>query len=210
VNYNTLPTLTDEALQTVLSTTSPNSFKFNIARMHDIYRLPKNTEPTLDPLLLGEDPVIRLTKFQKTLVDEVSEFDVADEGKLSIKNKLQAYKEMYETNSTPYEIESARQDCLTDIADWLSDVIVYCRSEAMKFGIPLEDTLDAVMGSNFTKLPSDGVPIYDSNGKFLKDLSNFIPPEPAIKTILFGVKDVQRARHPYERIADIDDELAGG
>ena len=188
----TYQALTKTQLDKVLSTTSPHSFKFNIGRMHDIYRLPKNDEPTLDSASLGEDAITRLSKFQKTLFDEVTEFDKRDPKdpeKLSIKEKIQAYQAMTLSQYTAEEIEDARQDCLTDIADWLSDIIVYSRSEAMKFGLPLEDTLDAVMGSNFTKLPSDGVPIYDENGKFLKDMSNFVPPEPAIKTIMFGVKE---------------------
>ena len=38
-----------------------------------------------------------------------------------------------------------------------------------------------------TKLGSDGIPTHDENGKFLKDMTNFIPPEPAIKSIIFGL-----------------------
>lgn len=191
MNITPYQTLSSVELERVLSATSPHSFKFNIARMHDIYRLPKNTSPTLDPDFLGEDPIVRLGKFQKTLKDEVAEFDTAEDGKLSIKDKLEAYHQMRGQeldDAGRAALEELRQDCLTDIADWLADVIVYCRSEAMKFGLPLEDCQDAVMGSNFSKLPSDGVPVYDANGKFLKDMTNFVPPEPALKTILFGVK----------------------
>lgn len=183
-------TLTKETLDRILLGTSPHSFQFNIARMHDIYRLPKNTEPTLAPELIGEDPITRLEKFKATLLDELNEFDTADKDKLSIKQKLEQLRTLLATASTEEEMGAAlelRKDCLTDIADWLADIIVYCRSEAMKFGLPLEDCQDAVMGSNFTKLASDGVPRYDANGKFLKDTTNFVPPEPAIKSLLFGV-----------------------
>jgi predicted HAD superfamily Cof-like phosphohydrolase len=158
--------------------------------MHDIYRLPKNTSPTIDPDFLGDDPISRLTKFQKTLLDEVSEFDTADEGKLSIKQKLELYHSMSMTvldAEGRVLLEELRKDCLTDIADWLTDITVYCRSEAMKFGLPLEDCQDAVMGSNFTKVKG-GVPTYDENGKVMKDMSSFVAPEPALKTIIFGVK----------------------
>ena len=181
----TYQTLTAEELNRVLSTTSPHSFAFNIARMHDIYRLPKNTEPTLDPALLGESAISRLDKFQKTMLDEIAEYNVGEKDKPSIREKMVALSEMTAENYTEEEIHSATQDVLTDIADWFADMIVYCRSEAMKFGLPLEDVQDAVMGSNFTKLPSDGIPVYDANGKFQKDLTNFVPPEPAIKSILF-------------------------
>ena len=74
-------------------------------------------------------------------------------------------------------------DVLTAIADLLGDVIVYCRSEALKYGLPLEDVLDVIMDSNESKLGADGNPIYDGNGKFLKG-PNYWKPEPKIKALL--------------------------
>lgn len=208
--YQILP---NERLQKMLATTSPHSFQFNIAKMHDIYRLPRNTQPTLDDIDLGmEDPITRLTKFKKTLLDEVAEFDTRDDKspeKLSIKEKLQIYRDALARNPRPFshqELEEMRQECLTDIADWLTDMIVYCRSEAMKFGLPLEDVQDAVMASNFTKLPSDGIPVYDANGKFQKDMTNFVAPESAIRTMLFGA----RPAHPYVNITEQTDKAIDG
>jgi hypothetical protein len=185
----TYKTLTQPALAALLATTSPYSFKFNISKMHDIYRLPKNTEPTL---AVGEDPVKRLDGFFKTLSDEALEYNIRDPKdpeKPSIREKLIAYQAMTLSQFTVEEIEHARQEVLTDLADWLGDMTVYIRSEAMKFGLPLEDVLDAIMGSNFTKVKggASGTPTYDANGKVLKDLSAFVPPEDAIKTIMFGV-----------------------
>ena len=52
--------------------------------------------------------------------------------------------------------------------DLLGDIMVYCRSEALKYGLPLEEVLDVIMDSNESKLGADGKPIYDANGKFLK------------------------------------------
>ena len=69
------------------------------------------------------------------------------------------------------------------IADLLGDVIVYCRSEALKYGLPLEGVLDVIMDSNESKLGADGNPIYDANGKFLKG-PNYWKPEPRIKALL--------------------------
>ena len=46
--------------------------------------------------------------------------------------------------------------------------MVYCRSEALKYGLPLEEVLDIIMDSNESKLDANGKPIYDANGKFLK------------------------------------------
>lgn len=50
----TYQALNQEQPSTVIGATRPNSFKFNTARMHDIYRLPKNTELALDTRELGE------------------------------------------------------------------------------------------------------------------------------------------------------------
>jgi hypothetical protein len=225
--------LTPTQLQHVLSRTSPHSFEFNIRRMNNMYKLPINTEPTLDKLTKpnGQPELAssRVFSFLKTLRDE------CDEGE-EISRKLQLI-EHYETpedikNSVGYrgfdiityellesiksvflihrgdnkvwekmlkfnnlcaqDLVEAKKDILVDLADWLGDIMVYCRSEAMKFGLPLESVLEAIMGSNFTKLPASGIPIHDENGKFLKDMSNFVPPEPAIKTILFGLQAEKR------------------
>lgn len=210
----TYKALTQTTLTALLATTSPYSFKFNISKMHDIYRLPKNAEPTLH---VGEDPVKRLDGFFKTLCAEVLEYNTRDPKtteKPSIREKLIAYQGMTLSQYTAEEIEEARQEVLTDIADWFGDLTVYIRSEAMKFGLPLEDVLDAIMGSNFTKVKggASGTPTYDANGKVLKDLSAFVPPEDAIKTILFGTAAstetpapaTPTARHPYERIGGED------
>jgi len=68
-------------------------------------------------------------------------------------------------------------------ADLLGDVIVYCRSEALKYGLPLEAVLDIIMDSNESKLGADGKPIYDANGKFLKG-PGYWKPDPKIKSLL--------------------------
>ena len=74
-------------------------------------------------------------------------------------------------------------DVAVAIADVLGDIIVYCRSEALKYGLPLEEVLDIIMDSNESKLGADGKPIYDANGKFLKG-PNYWKPEPKIKALL--------------------------
>jgi len=78
---------------------------------------------------------------------------------------------------------------LVMLADWLNDMTVYNRSEALKFGIPSESVLACIMGSNFTKLGADGLPIKDENGKFQKG-PNFIPPEEAIYATMFGAEEL--------------------
>ena len=135
------------------------TFALRIAAMNAMYRLPANDRPALP-----EDVVGRLTKFKATLMDEVHEIDQI--------------------------VELARQggqriDILVAMADLLGDVIVYCRSEALKYGLPLEEVLDIIMDSNESKLGADGRPIYDANGKFLKG-PGYWKPEPKIRALLEG------------------------
>ena len=132
-------------------------FPERIALMNAMYRLPANARPTLP-----DNTAERLVKFKATLMDEVHEID--DIAAMVAKGADQT-------------------DVLTAIADLLGDVIVYCRSEALKYGLPLEDVLDVIMDSNESKLGADGNPIYDANGKFLKG-PNYWKPEPKIKALL--------------------------
>ena len=135
----------------------PKPFDQRIALMNAMYKLPANTQPTL-PSNVAE----RLVKFKATLLDEVHEID--------------DIAAMLEQGAAP-------ADVLVAIADLLGDVMVYCRSEALKYGLPLEQVLDVIMDSNESKLGADGKPIYDGNGKFLKG-PNYWKPEPKIKTLI--------------------------
>jgi len=125
--------------------------------MNAMYKLPAAAEPTIPA-----DVADRLKKFKATLLDEVHEIDdiVA----------------AAERGDEPVDLAVA-------IADLLGDVIVYCRSEALKYGIPLESVLGIIMDSNESKLGADGKPIYDANGKFLKG-PNYWKPEPKIRQLL--------------------------
>ena len=133
------------------------TFAERIALMNAMYRLPANERPTLP-----ENVAERLVKFKATLIDEVHEID--------------DISAMVAKGADP-------ADVLTAIADLLGDVIVYCRSEALKYGLPLEEVLDVIMDSNESKLGADGNPIYDGNGKFLKG-PNYWKPEPKIRALL--------------------------
>ena len=133
------------------------TFAHRIAAMNAMYKLPAHSRPTLPA-----DVADRLAKFKATLLDEVHEIDeivrLAKNG-------------------------GAPTDIAVSIADLLGDIIVYCRSEALKYGLPLEEVLDVIMDSNESKLGADGKPIYDANGKFLKG-PNYWRPEPKIKALL--------------------------
>jgi len=132
-------------------------FADRIRAMNAMYKLPAAAEPTIPA-----DVADRLKKFKATLLDEVHEIDdiVA----------------AAERGDEPVDLAVA-------IADLLGDVIVYCRSEALKYGIPLESVLGIIMDSNESKLGADGKPIYDANGKFLKG-PNYWKPEPKIRQLL--------------------------
>lgn len=140
------------------------SFAQRIASMNAMYKLPANDKP-----VLPADVAERLVKFKATLLDEVHEIDdiVA----------------LAKNGAAPADIAVA-------IADLLGDIMVYCRSEALKYGLPLEEVLDIIMDSNESKLGADGKPIYDANGKFLKG-PNYWKPEPRIKSLLS-----ERGLHP--------------
>lgn len=133
------------------------SFAERIAAMNAMYKLPSSPSPALPA-----DVADRLVKFKATLLDEVHEIDEI----------------VREARDGAPGIEVA-----VAIADLLGDIIVYCRSEALKYGLPLEEVLDIIMDSNESKLGADGKPIYDANGKFLKG-PNYWKPEPKIKALL--------------------------
>lgn len=140
-------------------------FSQRIAAMNAMYRLPANDGPTLPA-----DVADRLVKFKATLLDEVHEIDEI---------------------VTLSKNGAAAIDVAVAIADLLGDIMVYCRSEALKYGLPLEEVLDLIMDSNESKLGADGKPIYDANGKFLKG-PNYWRPEPKIKALLEkrGLRDI--------------------
>jgi predicted HAD superfamily Cof-like phosphohydrolase len=133
------------------------TFADRIALMNSMYKLPAHTSPTIPP----EVPD-RLRKFKATLLDEINEIDEIVLASQQSSNPL---------------------DLAVAIADLLGDIIVYCRSEALKYGLPLEDVLDIIMDSNESKLDANGKPIYDINGKFLKG-PNYWKPEPKIRQLL--------------------------
>jgi predicted HAD superfamily Cof-like phosphohydrolase len=133
------------------------TFAQRIAAMNAMYKLPAGNRPSLPA-----DVADRLVKFKATLLDEVHEIDDIVQLSRSGGDAL---------------------DITVALADLLGDIMVYCRSEALKYGLPLEDVLEIIMDSNESKLGADGRPIYDANGKFLKG-PNYWKPEPKIKALL--------------------------
>jgi predicted HAD superfamily Cof-like phosphohydrolase len=133
------------------------TFADRIAAMNAMYKLPAHDSPSL-PANVAD----RLVKFKATLMDEVHEIDEI---------------------VTLAKSGGHATDIAVALADLLGDLMVYCRSEALKYGLPLEEVLDIIMDSNESKLDANGNPIYDANGKFLKG-PNYWKPEPKIKALL--------------------------
>lgn len=141
------------------------TFANRIALMNAMYKLPAQECP-----VLPVNPADRLRKFKATLLDEINEIDDI---------------------VVACDSQAEPIDVLVAVADLLGDIIVYCRSEALKFGLPLEDVLNIIMDSNESKLGADGKPIYDANGKFLKG-PNYCKPEPKIKALLQDIPASQK------------------
>lgn len=104
----------------------------------------------------------QLQRFKKILQDELSEVDdiitVLTTGQYA--NQL---------------------DVLVPLADWLGDMQVYCASEMLKWGIPIQATLDCIMEAQTSKLVN-GVPLV-VDGKVQKG-PDYCAPEPRIHALL--------------------------
>ena len=140
------------------------SFYRDIDKFNEIYRLPRNDMPTMLELK-------RIRNFQNILAEEVEEGgDIADKYERIVAEKGRLS-------------EQDRMEILTEMSDWLGDLVVYCTSEAKRWGIPLQEVLGVIMQSNFSKLDENGEPIYDERGKVMKG-PGYWKPEPKIRQIL--------------------------
>lgn len=142
------------------------SFMGKILYFNGLYRLPIAPYPSVAFLKdsKGELELVseRLVKFQHVLEEECDE--------------IEKVKEVAANCEEPI-------DFLVELADLLGDICVYCHSEAAKYGIPLDEVLSIIMDSNFSKLDTNGQPIYDECGKVQKG-PFYWKPEPKIKELL--------------------------
>lgn len=144
---------------------SRTPFPERIRAMNERYDLPVNNTPTD----LGVD---RIGNFFDILMEEMRELNVVYNEAVTLRERADGILIDYDA-----------LECLVKLSDLLGDLTVYIRSEATKWGIPLEEVLDVIMDSNESKLDENGQPIKDSRGKFLKG-PNFVPPEPRIRELL--------------------------
>ena len=156
-----------------------SQFTRDIRKFNTMYGLPVNDSPTIPFKTSSEKGtarmqlIDRLKQFKKIVQDEVDEVD-------EIMEKVEAGDE-------PLEI-------LTELADWLGDLQIFCASEMLKFGLDNEMILSVIMSSNFSKLQADGTALM-IDGKLQKG-PNYWKPEPKLKRM------IQASWHAAEFIAE--------
>tara|TARA_B100000530_G_C15932889_1_gene477675 strand:- start:607 stop:1053 length:447 start_codon:yes stop_codon:yes gene_type:complete len=134
----------------------------DIKKFNSMYKLDMPASPKVRELKI-------LQGFQDIISEEVKE--------------AEDIFEMYKGKNSDDLSKEERLEILTAVSDWLGDMVVYCFTQAQSWGLPMEDVLNVIMDSNFSKLDQDGNPIYDDRGKVLKG-PNYWKPEPKIKEIL--------------------------
>lgn len=154
---------------------SAENFLAAIKSMNGMYELPINESPRI--YSRPDEFQAKLEGFYNTLKDEVEEI-----------TEIMTQAEF----GTEIQI-------LTSLSDLLGDIVVYCFSEALKYGIPLMEVLRIIMESNKSKLDTDGKPIKNEHGKFLKG-PNYWKPEPKIEDLLREhIEDMEDAAIVRER-----------
>lgn len=154
----------------------PNVFDEEIKVFNAMYMLPVLDTPGI-PFVGHAEATARqqfaerLADFKDILKEELDEVD-------EIIRKIEA-------GDPPEEV-------LTELADWLGDIQVYCASEMRKFGLDNSVVLGIIMASNRSKLGKDGKPIFDARGKVMKG-PDYWRPEPMIrKYIVAAVRQAAR------------------
>jgi predicted HAD superfamily Cof-like phosphohydrolase len=155
---------------------APNAFDEEIKLFNAMYLLPTLSSPGIP--FVGDanqssrqKTMMRLRQFKDILLEEIQEVE-------EIIRKV--------------EVGEAQEEVLTDLADWLGDIQVYCASEMRKFGLDNSVILSTIMASNRSKLGKDGKPIFDERGKVMKG-PDYWRPEPMIrKYIVAAVRQAER------------------
>lgn len=141
---------------------TPSKFEFDCKQFNATYKLGTfkgaSQAATLE----------RLLQLKKMLADELAEIDEI----IAIAQPA-VYPDTYTT-----------LDLRVELADLLGDLQVYCASEMLRWGIPVQATLDIIMSSNQSKLGADGLPIM-KEGKVQKG-PDYWRPEPMIRQMLVG------------------------
>ena len=142
-------------------------FHERIKSFNQMYGLDSPNVPTYTPALRA-----RLERFKQIILDEISEVDDI------IISLPQDPNELLTSGS--------KLGALTELSDWLGDIIVYAASEMVRHGLPIEGVLSVIMDSNASKLDANGNPIV-VDGKVQKG-PNYWKPEPKIKELLLTLQ----------------------
>jgi len=158
--------LTPEQLKAVLARTSPHSFAFNVRRLHAHGQLHVATLPSLQdegqPSSIarmhdfrrwldvegyqGEDVLFKMRMLSLWPGNAIGYAKLMREARAAYTatelEALAAFERLMETDE-----EEARKVILVDLAHWLADMLIAVRSEAMKYGLPLEEVVEGLIGS---------------------------------------------------------------
>lgn len=146
-----------------------SAFQVAIQNFNRMYSLPVLPVPEISPERFRnrEQLIARLNAFRNILVEEIEEVE-------------DLIAEVRHTDISDVEI-------LTDLADWLGDIQIYCASEMAKFGLDNDTVLGIIMDSNKSKLAADGSVITDERGKVMKG-PDYWKPEPLIKKYIVAAQ----------------------
>lgn len=156
------------------------SFASDIVSFNQMYGMTKHDLDDVDAIYA------RLTQFKKMLVDEVDEVD-------SMLDNLMGGEGAYKNTN----------EFLTELADWLGDIQIFCASEMERFDIPLYATLSIIMDSNFSKKQADGTALF-VDGKLQKG-PNYWKPEPVISDMLKSHAEVKSAIRGWNSFSSDED-----
>lgn len=168
------------------------SFEGSIAYFNGMYKLPLAPYPSVRQVIIGE------AKRADPQNKELAQYSINEINKWGVTTRLAGLKktladEVEEITQIIDNLENGATDeasILTEIADLLGDITIYCASEAQKFGLPMKDILKIIMESNFSKLGEDGQPIYNADGKVMKG-PDYWKPEPQIKELILKLRAEQ-------------------
>jgi hypothetical protein len=195
----------DEELSTIPFCPPPSFYPHHAATPLDLFQkriewMNQTFELEVNEQVTNLGP-IRLLKFYKTIIDEVTELlDTLDNTELRdyiLENDILLIK----NNNDPYYIEQLVSDKngpedryypdqvdIVALADVLGDLVVYIFSEFIRWGIPTAAILNAIMDSQESKLVN-GKPVKSADGaKFVKG-PYYEAPETRIEQLLFPFED---------------------
>jgi hypothetical protein len=147
---------------------------------------PKMKEVPIQPMVVFMERIRRMNETFQTGSNDTPTFLTHRriwEFNHILKEEINELLEIEET--TPERV------AMTELADVLGDIVVYCFSEARRWGIPLDKVLHLIMDSQDSKLVN-GKPLYnESKTKFIKG-PHYMAPEAAIQNMLFQNEERQK------------------